>query len=66
MSMTFAPLSTEPVATEAPTGRVCRWCCEGFGTVPQLLDHVVTAHLDEPADPERDLDAIRRALPTSA
>jgi hypothetical protein len=23
----------------------CRWCHEGFATVPELLDHVVDAHL---------------------
>jgi tRNA U54 and U55 pseudouridine synthase Pus10 len=23
----------------------CRWCHEGFDTVPELLDHVVDAHL---------------------
>jgi hypothetical protein len=25
----------------------CRWCHEGFATVPELLDHVVDAHLGE-------------------
>jgi hypothetical protein len=25
----------------------CRWCHEGFQTVPELLDHVVDAHLNE-------------------
>jgi len=28
----------------------CRWCHEGFATVPELLDHVVDAHLNEETD----------------
>jgi hypothetical protein len=48
MSTTFDPSApVDPHATKTSDVPTCSWCRHSFGSVPELLDHVVASHLDD-------------------